>query len=114
MATVPVTRKELQDEMKKLTDTIDRWRAPFQAKLEKHDKSLFGNGEPGLDEITRNLKTTTDTQTKTIEEMKAFIEVLKPMVVFYKVGVWLAGVIGVSVVALIWGMITDTIQIIKP
>lgn len=114
MTVVPVTRKELQNEMKTLRDTIDRWRAPMQARQDKHEKTLFGNGEPGLDEITRNLKATADSQTKTIEEMKAFIEVLKPMVVFYKVGVWLAGVIGVSVVALIWGMITDTIQIIKP
>jgi len=114
MTVTPVTRKELQNEMTKLKDTLDRWRAPLQAKIDKHDKSLYGNGDPGLDEIARNLTMTSAEQKKTIEEMKGFIEVVKPMIVFYKVGVWFASIIGVSVIALIWGLITNSIEIIKP
>lgn len=37
------------------TDTMDRWRVTVQAKLDQHHKALYGNGEPGIDEMIREI-----------------------------------------------------------
>lgn len=50
-----ITREEFKDEINKLRDTIDKWRAPIQARQEKHDKTLYGNGVPGMDEQLRRI-----------------------------------------------------------
>ncbi len=47
----PVTSAQFQS----LQDTIDRWRVTVQAKIDKHDKTLYGNGEPGMDESIRRI-----------------------------------------------------------
>src|SRR5258706_11392892 len=46
----------------RLRDSIDRWRVQIQVKqddlltqMEKHEKKLYGNGEPGMDEQIRNI-----------------------------------------------------------
>jgi hypothetical protein len=49
--TEPVTAIQFQA----LADTIDRWRATVQAKLDQHHKTLYGNGEPGMDENIREI-----------------------------------------------------------
>lgn len=36
-------------------DSINKWRPTIDRKLEKHDHFLFGNGEPGIDEVLRNI-----------------------------------------------------------
>lgn len=46
-----VTHQDIVD----LKESIDRWRVIIQAKIEKHDETLFGNGKPGMDEQIRNL-----------------------------------------------------------
>jgi hypothetical protein len=38
-----------------LKDTLDRWRVAIQNKTDKHDKTLYGNGEPGMDENIREI-----------------------------------------------------------
>jgi len=39
------------EQFKQLLERLDK----FEARIEKHNKTLFGNGEPGLDEIMRNV-----------------------------------------------------------
>ena len=43
-----------ENELMRLRDTVDRWRVQMQSTIEKHHKTLYGNGEPGMDEILRN------------------------------------------------------------
>lgn len=50
-----VTRQDIIDEVSKLRDTVDRWRVQAQAKLEKHEHVLYGNGNIGMDEQVRNI-----------------------------------------------------------
>jgi len=52
----PVTRQDVMDEVTKLRDTVDRWRVKVDVRQDKHEKALFGNGVPGLDEEVRNIK----------------------------------------------------------
>ena len=37
-----------------------------------------------------------------------------PMELFYRVGVWVAGLVGVGIVAFIGGLLTHTIEIVHP
>ena len=121
MAETTVTKEELHFEMSKLRDTLDRWRAVTQSQMDelkaetkKHSKTIYGNGEPGLDEVARTNRTMILSNSETLKELKAFMENFRPVLVFYKVGVWLAGIIGVSIVALIWGIITHSVQLVTP
>jgi hypothetical protein len=116
-----VTRQELHDEMKILRETLDRWRVQTQVQvdemkveLHKHSKTIYGNGEPGLDEIARSNRAMIMNNATALEEVKKLVEDFRPVLVFYKVGVWFAGIIGVSVVALIWGIITHTVTLVRP
>lgn len=50
------------DEISKLRESSDRWRAVIETKvndnkklLEAHHTTLYGNGKPGLDEEVRNI-----------------------------------------------------------
>lgn len=36
-------------------ESIDRWRVRMDTRIDKHDHTLFGNGEPGWDEVLRNV-----------------------------------------------------------
>ena len=36
-------------------ESIDRWRAAIQSTMDKHSKTLYGNGEPGHDEMIRGI-----------------------------------------------------------
>ena len=49
------TKQITQDDFKRFTDTIDRWRVTMQVQIDKHNKTLYGNGEPGIDEQIRNI-----------------------------------------------------------
>ena len=50
-------------------DSIDRWRVTVQARIDKHDKTLYGNGEPGHDEMIRDIYSFIGTQ-KTADERR--------------------------------------------
>lgn len=102
-AKVPITK----DDFDRLKDSIDRWRVQMQAEQDKQRKTIYGNGEPGLDELVRR-------HDAMLTEVKQFIDLTRPMVVFYKVGVWFASAIGLSVIALIWGMVTGTVEVVFP
>lgn len=63
----PITRQDIMDEVRKLTESNDRWRVQVEAKvndnytlLKAHHTALFGNGKPGLDEEIRNIKASQD------------------------------------------------------
>jgi|WetSurMetagenome_2_1015567.scaffolds.fasta_scaffold52991_3 hypothetical protein len=68
MTTSTVTKKDFE----RLTDTIDRWRVQTQAKIEKHDKTLYGNGEPGMDEQIRGIHTWINEQRKAADKRSEF------------------------------------------
>lgn len=57
-------------------------------------------------------------QTERIDELKTNLDGLKdsmrPLVSFYKVGIWVASVLGVSIIALIWSLITGQAQLVIP
>jgi hypothetical protein len=52
-----ITSEDLQTEMAKLRETLDRWRAPIQSEQDMQHKTLYGNGdgEIGMDEHIRNI-----------------------------------------------------------
>jgi hypothetical protein len=45
-------------------DSMHRWRMMADRKFEKYDHTLFGNGEPGWDEMLRRMNTFMDRQEK--------------------------------------------------
>jgi hypothetical protein len=47
-----------------------------------------------------------------IIDMNTQLETLQPVLAFYKVGMWFAGVFGVSLIGLIWGMLTGQVEIV--
>ena len=51
-----VTQRDLEGEMLKLRDSLDRWRVPVQAEIDRHRQTIYGNGDPGLDERIRNIE----------------------------------------------------------
>lgn len=104
-----ITNEELYKEIHLMKDTIDRWRVKVEAKQEKYDKTLYGNGEPGMDEVIRRHDEEIKAQKKVLDAVHAMIQ---PMGVFFKVGVWVAGVVGLSVIALIWSLITGAAQLV--
>lgn len=46
--------KIIEAEALRRHESLERWRVQVQAKQDKHDKTLYGNGEPGMDEVLRN------------------------------------------------------------
>lgn len=49
-----ITNEEIYNEFQRMKDTLDRWRVKVEAKQEKHDNFLYGNGDVGIDERVRN------------------------------------------------------------
>ena len=47
----PLTREQFN----RFQESIDRWRVTIQSQQDVHRKFLFGNGEPGMDEIMRRV-----------------------------------------------------------
>lgn len=93
--------KEAQDRHK---ETIDRWRVRVETQQNRHILTLYGNGEPGLDERIRDHE-------RRLKEVAEIAKVIQPMILFYKVGVWLAMLMGASVVALVWALITGQAEL---
>lgn len=49
---------------------------------------------------------------KTHGEYRAVIEQMRPMMMFYRAGLWFATVFGVSFIGLIFGMLTGQVEIV--
>ena len=81
-------------------------------------KSVCGNGLPGLDEQARKNKDMIENHTKELNELRVevrdLIKQFQPVFIFYKVGVWGGTILGASVIALIWGIITHKVSIGVP
>ena len=100
-----ITNEEIYNEFQRMKDTLDRWRVKVEAKQEKHDNFLYGNGDVGIDERVRNAE-------RDLAEIKQLAKAIQPMVIFYKVGVWVLTLVGASVIALIWSLITGQIELL--
>lgn len=68
MATNTVTRGDFD----KLTDTLDRWRVRQEVRIDKHEKTLYGNGEPGMDEQIRGIHAWISEQKKASDKRAEF------------------------------------------
>ena len=44
----------IDDVLRKL-ESIDRWRVVWEEEKKKHAKTLYGNGDPGVDEMLRGV-----------------------------------------------------------
>ena len=78
-------------------------------------KIVCGNGTPGLDEQARINRNLIDNNGRDINdlrsEVKSLIGQFQPVFIFYKVGVWFGGILGASVIALIWSIITHKVTL---
>ena len=74
--------------------------------VERLDAKLNGNGSIGLDEQVRINKHDIEGHKMELNALKDVIKSIQPMIMFYKVGVWFASAIGLSIIALIWGLLT--------
>lgn len=77
--------------------------------VERLDAKVNGNGTIGIDELVRQNQKDIATHKLELDILKEFMKSQQPMVVFYKVGVWFASAIGLSVIALIWGLLTGQV-----
>ncbi len=73
-----------------------------------------GNDVPGLDEIARSNRKDIDRHEEGIRKLMQFSETLQPVLVFYRVSIWIGSAVGLSVIALIWGILTHRIEITVP
>ena len=80
-------------------------------RIEVIDHKVNGNGSLGLDEQVRTNRRDIDSVRNDVTVIKKFTETLQPMVLFYKVGVWFASAIGLSIIALIWGLLTGSVEL---
>lgn len=79
--------------------------------VEKLDAKVNGNGSIGIDELVRQNQKDIAVHGKELEVLKDFVKSQQPMIMFYKVGVWFASAIGLSLIALIWGLLTGQASI---
>lgn len=79
--------------------------------VEKLDAKVNGNGTIGIDELVRQNQKDIAVHGKELEVLKDFVKSQQPMIMFYKVGVWFASAIGLSLIALIWGLLTGQASI---
>ena len=79
--------------------------------VEKLEAKVNGNGTIGLDEMARLNRRDLDAHTRDLDVLKEFMKSQQPMIMFYKVGVWVSSAIGLSIIALIWGLLTGQASI---
>ena len=97
----PVTELQLKAALEPITREVN----DMKASVSHMSKIVTGNGSGvGLDEQARNNRRDIDKHDKLIED-------LRPVIIFYKVGVWFASGIGVMVIALLWGLLTGQVEI---
>jgi hypothetical protein len=108
-------RAVTEEQLKAALEPITREINDMRYDLAEMKKVVTGNGSGiGLDEQARNNRRDIERHEKDLVDTKEFVKGLQPIVVFYKVGVWFAGLIGASIVALIWGLLTGQVVIGTP
>jgi len=50
------TTEDVLEQLERFKDTIDRWRVQYSTEQKRHSYTLYGNGEPGMDERIRNIE----------------------------------------------------------
>ena len=102
-------RAVTEEQLKIALEPITREVNDMRYAIADIKKVVTGNGSGiGLDEQARNNRRDIDRHEAELGKVK---ELLSPIVIFYKVGVWFASLIGVSVIALIWAIITHEVTI---
>ena len=73
------------------------------------------DGQPGLAEQARTNRNMIENHTKELGdlryEVRELIKQFQPVFIFYKIGVWFVGILGASIIALIWGIITHKVTL---
>ena len=70
-----------------------------------------GNGNKGHGELIRDNRAELDRHEQSIKELNEFMKSLHPIVSFYKVMIYFGSALGLSVIALIWMIITHQVSI---
>lgn len=79
--------------------------------VERLETKVNGNGTPGLDEMVRQNQHEIAMHRDDLKMIKDVIKSLQPIVIFYKVGVWFASALGLSILALIWSILTGQVDL---
>lgn len=78
-------------------DSLSKWRIYIDKRIDKHQHTLFGNGEPGWDEVMRRLVVFVDKQEKKEaerwSETKKFVLGVLAFIVNTLIAVWMARLI---------------------
>lgn len=116
MAAISKVDKKLDghsDRLDKIESAIIEFRA-IAKTTEKLSHLVMGNGEPGLDEQARTAEARLKANEKAVNELMqkfdALVPQLQPVIIFYRVGLWMATFLGASVLALIWGLLTGKVE----
>jgi len=105
-----VTRRELYDLIEKQNDKIDRKLAAIDGKLDELAR-LARDGNPVTKQRVDKLEDCQDELESRVESLETFAESIKP---WFKLAAFVGSAIGLSVIALIWGILTHTIVIAIP
>ena len=105
-----ITAKQHSDRIRTMETAVKSFEKVAE-QVFKNQRYLFGNGEAGLDERVRVQENVSIRQEAEIKELKNIANSIQPMVIFFKVGIWFAGIIGVSIIALIWSLITGQAEL---
>jgi hypothetical protein len=109
--TQPVTELQLKAALEPITREVN----DMKFVVNDMKKTLTGNGSGiGLDEQVRNNRGDIERMREDVRKFSEFMETLKPVVVFYRVGLWFFSALGISVVTLIWGLITGRVELTTP
>lgn len=79
--------------------------------VERMEAKINGNGTIGLDEMVRQNQRDVASHTRDLGELKEVMKGLQPAIMFYKVGVWFASALGLSILALIWSILTGQVSL---
>ena len=105
------TTKQHSDRIRTMETAVKSFEKVAE-QVGKNQRYLFGNGSVGLDERVRIQESVAIRHEKSFDKLQKFAEDLQPVVMFYKVGVWFAGILGAAIVALIWSLITGQWEIL--
>ena len=80
--------------------------------VERLMEKVNGNGKPGMDEQIRDNSKEIEAQRKELAALVQLKETIQPMILFYKIGAWMATALGASILALIWSILTGQVELV--
>jgi len=108
----PITQETLQRIIKTELEPFATMAKNNAKAIDKLTRYTFGNGSPGADERLNQEERITIRHEQEIKSLKDFIKDLQPVIMFYKVGIWMAGALGLSILGLIWSLITGQVSLV--